>query len=118
MSSTEKTIMFQILSQVKNGLKLKIYNNSKLILKWFQYEKNSDREKNVEVNILSLVVLQQVLICSVNFQVINTSLNHRTSHNFFMLLPELPPNSWPMCGKQPHDLREEVVAEVGSQRQI
>lgn len=81
-------------------------------------EKECCWDKNAKVNILSLMVLQQVLILSLNFQVINTSLNPSTSHRLFLLLLELPPSGTPMCGKQSHGLRAEAVAEVGPQRQM
>lgn len=61
------------------------------------------------------MVLQQELILSLNFQVINISLNPSRSHSLFLLLLELPTNSSPMCGKQLHGLRAEAVAEVWSQ---
>lgn len=95
--------------------------NKKLITikNWLQNGYNMRKRiligKYVKVDVLSLMVLQQVLTFSLNFQVINTSLSPSTSHSLFLLLLEWQHNSSPMCGKQPHGLRAEAVAEVGSQ---
>lgn len=65
------------------------------------------------------MVLQQVLVFSLSFQVFITSLNPTTACSLFLLLPELPPKSSPICEKEnkqktPHGLRAEAVAGVGS----
>lgn len=61
--------------------------NKKLITikNWLQNGYNMRKRiligKDVKIDILSLMVLQQVLIFSLNFQVINTSLSPSTSHS-------------------------------------